>query len=70
VGRNFVHRLEADDAQVEEFLAFGVEKDDAGRAEQAEALQQRLVGIAVGGDVGLQQHASASCARRPWGRRR
>ena len=27
-----------------------------GRAEQAEAFQQRLVGLAVGGDVGLQQH--------------
>src|SRR3989304_5565916 len=47
--------LEADHAQPLDFAAFAIEENDARRAEQAEALEQRSVLGAVGGDVGLQQ---------------
>ena len=45
--------LEADDAQTVDFLAGAVEEDDAGWAEEVEALEQCLVVIVVGGDIDL-----------------
>jgi len=50
-----VSTLEADDAHAGYFLASQVEKDDAGRPEQVEPPQQRLVVVIVGGDINLQQ---------------
>ena len=47
--------LEADHPQAVLLGAGGVEEDDARRAEQLEALEQRLVRLVVGGYVGLQQ---------------
>jgi hypothetical protein len=47
--------LVADHAQTLQFAPLRVEENDAGRAEQVEALEQRLVLGAVAGDVGLQQ---------------
>lgn len=49
-----IGRQEADHAAVGDFLA-AVEQDDARGTEQAEALHQRLVVGAVGGDVDLDQ---------------
>ena len=53
-------RSEADHAV--RLLALLVEQDDAGRAEQAEALEQRLVLGVIGGDIGLDQHIALHLA--------
>src|SRR3989338_426288 len=51
-----LHRiLIADHAGIAQFLALCIEKQDAGRAVQAKALEQGLVGFAVGGHIRLQQ---------------
>ena len=42
--------------QIGQFLALRVEEQDGGRAEQLIARQQGLVILAVGGNIGLQQH--------------
>jgi hypothetical protein len=47
--------LKADHAHAFDLLAGAVEKDDSRRAVELETLQQRLVGVRVGSDVGLQQ---------------
>src|SRR3989338_724330 len=51
-----LHRiLIADHAEITHFIALRIEKQNAGRAVQAEAFEQCLVGLAVGGHVRLQQ---------------
>src|SRR3989338_1723317 len=51
-----LHRiLIADHAEIAHFIPLRIEKQDAGRAIQAEAFEQSLVGLAVGGHVRLQQ---------------
>src|SRR5688500_1804418 len=47
--------LVPDYAQAFYFLSLRVEKDDPGRAEQREALEQCAIGFAVGGHVYLEQ---------------
>src|SRR5690606_8042603 len=46
-------------------LARAVKEDDPRRPEQAEALEQRLVLVVVGGDVGLEQQHLAHALRHP-----
>src|SRR5688572_32142600 len=51
-----VRALVADDPQAADLAPLAIEEDDAGRPEQAKALEQRDVIGVVGGNVGLQQH--------------
>src|SRR5882762_6413687 len=50
-----LRRLVADHAQARDFASVGVEKDDAWRPEQREALQQFAVRRVRRGDVSLQE---------------
>ena len=45
--QKLIRGLETNDPLVDPFASAGIEKDDAGRAEQAEALQQRDVGAGL-----------------------
>src|ERR1035438_524685 len=50
-GKENVRRLVTDHPQPRDFFALTIEENDAGRSEQAEALEQGLVLGRIGGDV-------------------
>ena len=50
----FLGGYEADQAEIAAFLAFTVKKEDGGRADQAIALEQRLIVVVILGNIDLQ----------------